>query len=396
MVNATKVAISQQDRHPADAAHSTSAPCGRAAPARATPATRSSLYDELANRWLLSQFATPNHLCFAISQTAEPARQLPPVHVQRRIVPRLLQGRRLAERLLRLRQRVDLHGLRLRPHEDARRRPDRGLRQVHRRRPTSCCPADVDGPTAPAAGGGLFYTFKDNSFHGGADRIELFRLHAELRHPGEQHVHAREDVPDRALHLHGLRLLQLQLHPPAGHRRSGSTRSASGRCTASPTATSPTTRAWSATSPSAAATARSARRSAGSSCATSDRVGGWTLFQEGTHDPGDGHDRFMGSIAMDEDGNIALGYSVSSSTLFPAIRYATRAARRPARDPGAREDAAGRERLADRLEPLGRLQRDVRRPGDRLPVLVHERVLQPELGDELEDRVGAFTMPGCT
>jgi hypothetical protein len=50
----------------------------------------------------------------------------------------------------------------------------------------------------------------------------------------------------------------------------------------------------------------------------------WTLHQEGTHDPGDGHDRFMGSIAMDGNGSIALGYSVSSSTMNPAIRYATR------------------------------------------------------------------------
>jgi hypothetical protein len=53
--------------------------------------------------------------------------------------------------------------------------------------------------------------------------------------------------------------------------------------------------------------------------------GGWTLHQGGTFDPADGHDRFMGSIAMDGDGNIALGYSVSSSSLFPSVRYATRA-----------------------------------------------------------------------
>src|SRR5437764_3317713 len=32
----------------------------------------------------------------------------------------------------------------------------------------------------------------------------------------------------------------------------------------------------------------------------------------------------MGSIAMEHDGNVALGYSVSSSTLFPSIRYAGR------------------------------------------------------------------------
>ena len=51
---------------------------------------------------------------------------------------------------------------------------------------------------------------------------------------------------------------------------------------------------------------------------------GWALFQEGTQDLGDGLDRFMGSIAMDEAGDIALGYSASSSTQFPSIRYATR------------------------------------------------------------------------
>ena len=140
------------------------------------------LYDEIANRWLLSQFATPNHLCFAISQTASPLGSYPPIHVQRRIVPRLLQGRRLAQRLLRLRQRVDLHVLRVQSDEDARRQPDCELRQFTGQT-NFLLPADVDGPTSPPAGGGLFYTFKDNSFHGGADRIELFRLQPNFATP---------------------------------------------------------------------------------------------------------------------------------------------------------------------------------------------------------------------
>ena len=42
------------------------------------------------------------------------------------------------------------------------------------------------------------------------------------------------------------------------------------------------------------------------------REGGpdWSLYQEGTYDPADTHDRFMGSIAMDRTEGIALGYSV--------------------------------------------------------------------------------------
>ena len=39
--------------------------------------------------------------------------------------------------------------------------------------------------------------------------------------------------------------------------------------------------------------------------------------------------RWNGSIGQDRDGNIALGYSVSSSTVFPAIRYAGRLAGDP-------------------------------------------------------------------
>jgi hypothetical protein len=53
-------------------------------------------------------------------------------------------------------------------------------------------------------------------------------------------------------------------------------------------------------------------------------AGAWSLYQEGTYAPGDGLWRWMGSIAMDAAGNIALGYSVSSSTLFPSIRYTGR------------------------------------------------------------------------
>ncbi|HEV3473896.1 MAG TPA: hypothetical protein VG602_00785, partial [Actinomycetota bacterium] len=56
--------------------------------------------------------------------------------------------------------------------------------------------------------------------------------------------------------------------------------------------------------------------------------GGWSVAQQGTHAPDDLH-RWMGSIAMDQGGNIALGYSVSGPTTFPSIRYAARQAGDP-------------------------------------------------------------------
>lgn len=45
----------------------------------------------------------------------------------------------------------------------------------------------------------------------------------------------------------------------------------------------------------------------------------WTIRQQGTYAP-DSHSRWMGSIAINQDGNIALGYSISSSSMYPGIR----------------------------------------------------------------------------
>ena len=49
-----------------------------------------------------------------------------------------------------------------------------------------------------------------------------------------------------------------------------------------------------------------------------------SVFQQGTLGTSDGIHRWMGSIAMDKVGNIALGYSASSSSVLPSIRYTGR------------------------------------------------------------------------
>ena len=51
-----------------------------------------------------------------------------------------------------------------------------------------------------------------------------------------------------------------------------------------------------------------------------DEGSGWTIYQQGTYAPDSDH-RWMGSIAMDPAGNIGLAYSVSSNVTFPSIRY---------------------------------------------------------------------------
>jgi hypothetical protein len=60
-----------------------------------------------------------------------------------------------------------------------------------------------------------------------------------------------------------------------------------------------------------------------------DSGSGPTVFQQSTFAP-DTTFRWMPSIAQDKQGNIAVGYSVSSSTVRPAIRFASRAPADPA------------------------------------------------------------------
>ncbi len=59
--------------------------------------------------------------------------------------------------------------------------------------------------------------------------------------------------------------------------------------------------------------------------------GAWALEQEGTYAPnGDSDSRWMGSVSSDASGNIAVGYSVGSSSLSAGIRYSGRLSGDPA------------------------------------------------------------------
>jgi len=51
--------------------------------------------------------------------------------------------------------------------------------------------------------------------------------------------------------------------------------------------------------------------------------GPWEIYQQGTYAP-DASDRWLGSIAMDVNGNITLGFGVSSRDVYPSLRYAGR------------------------------------------------------------------------
>ncbi len=56
--------------------------------------------------------------------------------------------------------------------------------------------------------------------------------------------------------------------------------------------------------------------------------GTWALYQEGTYTP-DIHTRWIGSIAMDDNGSIGMAYNKSSSSMYPSIGYTGRLATDP-------------------------------------------------------------------
>jgi hypothetical protein len=61
-----------------------------------------------------------------------------------------------------------------------------------------------------------------------------------------------------------------------------------------------------------------------------DASGTYSLYQQGTYAPNDGVHRWMGSIAQDWQGNMALGYSVVNGVdVYPGIRYTGRLAGDP-------------------------------------------------------------------
>ncbi len=126
-----------------------------------------------------------------------------------------------------------------------------------------------------------------------------------------------------------------------------------------------------------------------------DSGSGWSLQQQGTYAP-DGDHRWMGSTAMDSAGNIALGFSVSSSQTFPSIRLVGRLANDPlgALPQGETELIAG-----------GGSQTGVNRWGDYSMMAVDptddctfwytQEYYATSSQRHWQTRVGAFKFPSC-
>jgi hypothetical protein len=125
-----------------------------------------------------------------------------------------------------------------------------------------------------------------------------------------------------------------------------------------------------------------------------------TLFQSGTFDPvttpPSGSYRWMPSIAMDKDGNIALGYSKSSTTVKPGIYITGRLASDPAGTMGAEiEMQAGIGSQIGAGNRWGDYSAMTLDPIDQCTFYYTNEYLKTNGGFNWSTRIAAFKFPSC-
>lgn len=373
------------------------------------------LYDHLANRWLMSQLtnpfpclftAIPCRLCVAVSRTPDPisggwylydfpASTFPDYPKYAVNLESYLVSSNSVSVFPVFEQKVGVYAL------DRRRMlggqpaaiqefsapflPNAGFIQ-------SLVPADLDGHRLPPPGSpGYFLRYRDGEVSDGV--VDLDRDHLELWELSVSWAHSEESV------LSGPTLVEIAefgsfnasipqpetqdgLAPFAdplmwrvSYRNFGAHEALVGNFTVDADGTDHAGVRW-----------FELRRSGD---------GSWSRHQEGTFAPDAAH-RWMASVAMDRDGNLALGYSVSSPELdvFPSIRVTGRQAGDP---PGtlspneltlAEGDAASTTGLWGDYSAMTVDPRD-----DCTFWYTNEYVRADQAG--WSTRIGSFRFPGC-
>jgi List-Bact-rpt repeat protein len=120
------------------------------------------------------------------------------------------------------------------------------------------------------------------------------------------------------------------------------------------------------------------------------------VYQQGTYAPDTSY-RWMGSIAMDGVGNMALGYSVSSSTLNPSIRYTVRAPGDPLGQMGSETVVMpGTGSQTSNLNRWGDYSSMSIDPVDDCTFWYTTEYLKANGTFNWSTRIASFTMPTCT
>lgn len=286
------------------------------------------LWDYLASRWVLAQFTSANSVCVAVSQGADPTAAYFLYEFSTPQFPDYfkigawsdayyMSSNESAYSAYALNRTAMLAG--------AAATSIRFTGQTN-----FLMPATVVGPTAPPAGTpGIFYTYKDNSFHGGTDRLEFHHFVPNFTTPASSTFTLGQSVNITAYTYTVCGFFNLNCIPQGGTAQK-----------VDPVSEWPM---WQLQYRNMGAggqklvanfTVDVGSQRAGIRWYEINKTGPATyvVANEGTYAPADGLHRWMGSIAMDKIGNIALGFSTSGSAAgqFPSLRYATRAPGDPA------------------------------------------------------------------
>ena len=250
-------------------------------------------------------------------------------------------------------------------------------------------PADVDGAAPPLGAPGYFYTFKDNYAHGGIDRLEIFALDVDWDTPEAAAFSQIASLPISTYSYTVCGAFQMRCIPQKGtfqkldavsewpmhrlvYRNFGDHETLAGNFTVD---------------------------------VGGDRAGirwfelrktdaDWFLYQEGTYAPSSEH-FWMGSLALDRQGNMALGYSASSLTSFPDIRYATRLAGDPLGSFGSEVilmDGGGSQTGSNRWGDYSAMSVD---PVDDCTFWYTNEYYPISSSNGWHTRIGQFVLPGC-
>jgi hypothetical protein len=297
-------------------------------------------YDHLADRWLVSQFAIDDHMqCIAISRGANPVTSGWFLYAFRTVTA---SGTEVTPDYPKVSVWPDGYymstqrgfpngGLDVWVFERARMVAGQPARQVTfavSAPSIVLLPSDLDGPAPPAGTRNFFVRQVDGQRFGGQDRVEVFALSVNWGNPAASTFQLMSTLPVAAFDsvlcqadLMGAcvpqpsnapKLETLTVWPMwrAQYRNFGTYETLVFNHTVDANGADLAGIRW-----------YELRR---------PTSGAWSIHQQGTHAPDNTVHRWMGSIAMDEAGNIALGYTASSSTLFPSMRVATRLPTDPA------------------------------------------------------------------
>ena len=175
-------------------------------------------------------------------------------------------------------------------------------------------PVDNDGTFAPIGSPGLFIAFNDDAFGGGTDQLWIYELAVNWTSPASStFVRSQqltvppfdsnfgstwENIPQPGTSQKLDAIPQVIMNVPQ-YRNFGSYQTIVCCHTVDVDATNHAGIRW-----------YELRRTTGT----------WSLRQSGTYAPDAAH-RWMGSIMLNGNGKIGLGYSISSTTIYPGIRY---------------------------------------------------------------------------